>query len=733
MESIIDSISKQFSKLSTRLSKHHAYELSSELAELELTYSSMLHYMLQGINDANQTSIYSDIRRRCKTLANRISRLDRLSSYPETKYTITANKTSLRNIQEILIILSDKCRQLRLLEQSPNGNPHIREQKYSECISQRQYELNYLFNKLWSGDILSKSDYTDLHDAFDSDTLYEYDKCAILSGLTLGLSEMFDERKLMCLFDLYESSDPNLSMRSLVGIVLTLIQYDSYIDYYPSIKSRLSLLFDNPLFIKDTYLVLLQLEYSSLTNKISDKMRNDIIPTLMESGKFKKTPFGLKEIDDYMTQNGENPEWHQIDKDEKAFSKLQEITELQMEGADVYMSTFQYLKNDSFFSDISNWFMPFSKDHPILHSTLNEMPKLQHFIKSILFNAPFCNSDKYSFAFMLRNTGSIGQEMLVNNISGDINSDELNDHIKDMIEESKKRSDISRKYIQDIYRFYTLYPFHNQFNNPFKEQQKTFNPIATKCLVPILSYKEDLILLADFFMRKELYTDAEELYDSLLSQNNSTDSTIWQKIGFCQQKSGKLSEALKSYSNSFSLNSDSTWTLKHLARVNYLLKQYKESEVYYDMLLIGDENNIHYLKCKADCLIKSEQYEEAVSILYKLHYLDEDSSQILKELGKCLFMVKKFDKSRTIYKSLLNKFSNDAEIMIYLSINDYCTNDYISSYSYLSNAYHILSAETDGMSKFSLLYTELKQKLNSLEIDPTKYQMICDAVFMNIQ
>ena len=37
------------------------------------------------------------------------------------------------------------------------------------------------------------------------------------------------------------------------------------------------------------------------------------------------------------------------------------MNELQLEGADVYMSTFAALKNYPFFREVHNWFYPFSK------------------------------------------------------------------------------------------------------------------------------------------------------------------------------------------------------------------------------------------------------------------------------------------------------------------------------------------------------------------------------------
>ena len=43
--------------------------------------------------------------------------------------------------------------------------------------------------------------------------------------------------------------------------------------------------------------------------------------------------------------------------------KLRELGELQMSGADVYMSTFSQLKQFPFFRKISHWFYPFDPQY----------------------------------------------------------------------------------------------------------------------------------------------------------------------------------------------------------------------------------------------------------------------------------------------------------------------------------------------------------------------------------
>ena len=40
---------------------------------------------------------------------------------------------------------------------------------------------------------------------------------------------------------------------------------------------------------------------------------------------------------------------------------------LQVEGSDVLMSAFSQLKDFDFFKDVTNWFLPFYKENPIVN------------------------------------------------------------------------------------------------------------------------------------------------------------------------------------------------------------------------------------------------------------------------------------------------------------------------------------------------------------------------------
>lgn len=72
-------------------------------------------------------------------------------------------------------------------------------------------------------------------------------------------------------------------------------------------------------------------------------MREEIIPEMLKNvSSMKNMRFGFEENDE--ENNDMNPDWEDAFEKSGLGDKLREMNELQLEGADVYMSTFAALK-----------------------------------------------------------------------------------------------------------------------------------------------------------------------------------------------------------------------------------------------------------------------------------------------------------------------------------------------------------------------------------------------------
>lgn len=712
------------------------YEMQNQLAQLRETYSAMLRFMVQGLDDPNASQIYANLVCQTYELGDRANRMQRLRQVGTDKYvqTYASMRKDVQPMQLLAALEAHDEALHKLKKDAEEMRDSILQHERQQHQNGREELLLLLFNRVWTSDVWHKNSQEAALALLGSTSIFTADKALLVSAVTLALTEMFDERKLMFLFDAYLHNERDISQRAIVGIVLTLRQHSERIAVYPEVQARFSLLCDDPKFVRDSFRVMMQLQFSKLTDSVSEKMRSDIIPTILQSKKFKQTQYGIQEIDDYMTQNGENPEWLKNSKaDDRAQQKIHEMAELQMEGADVYMATFSHMKNNAFFQAVAHWFYVFSSDIPAVDTVLSKLgDETSGIFRAMLRYAPFCNSDRFSFAFMLGMIGSQGQEMLSKNLTGNLSEEELSEMLSTK-QEKQRDADISRQYIFDLYRFFTLYPFHQQFYNPFDTKQPAFTPLAHPIFEPLMQHYDEVLALAEFFMRKAVYKEAVELFRKLLPEKREEDADIWQKIGFCEQKQNHLQEAFDHYKVAFELTPNSTWTLKHLAAVAFQGEWWTEAEAYYELLLDNDPDNVRYLKRKAGCLMHQQRYDEAIPVLYKVIYLEEESVDNQNNLAWCQLLTGNIDKARDLYTHVLSQHLESASAHFNLAHTYLAAGDVQQAYPLYRQAYLLQSATDEGEKQFVSEYCSATEALRTVyELTTERVQALLDAIRMGI-
>jgi hypothetical protein len=164
------------------------------------------------------------------------------------------------------------------------------------------------------------------------------------------------------------------------------------------LTEQLHLLADNSEQVRKICHTLLQFILSRDTEKITKHITTELIPEMMQKMKPKKGNNPLIFIGNSEQDDEQNPEWKKFMESSELQEKLQEISELQMEGADVMHSSFINLKQYPFFNEPSNWFVPFS-----LESDAIENPELSQLAEMLQASTTLCNSDKYSFFWSILN------------------------------------------------------------------------------------------------------------------------------------------------------------------------------------------------------------------------------------------------------------------------------------------------------------------------------------------
>ena len=662
-------LAETFPELRRKVSSLGIWSLTEKVENLWITYQQMMQFMLQGFHDSQSEKIRQDICHQLEIIVGKLERFERMAKYPSDKY--TQARKNLDNVPSFESIVSD-MEKLALELKQVKGDELIRE-------SVRQYHLERLeslhesatlnlFNWTWTSELWQNADVNQANQFIFSEHISSNDKAVFISAVTLSLLEFVDIAKLLFLLDSYLVDDDHVSQRALIGFLLAFYIHFNEIKTCTEIENRLSIYRDDSLFLHDVYAAMMQLQMSCTTDSVCSKIRNDIMPVLMRGVMPKKTSGQDFNVNEWM-KNGENPEWMDNEKMDK---KMHEMADLQLEGADVYYASFATLKGYSFFSQIPHWFYPFSFDS--IH--IPELKKMLEgsagkFIKLILNGSPFCNSDKYSLCFTFSNLGQMGKTAIEDQISNQIpNEMDIND-LTENAELNTSKKDIRRHYIFDLYRFFYSYPYKQQFKNPFDILKKNpLTPLSNPWLKHLLcAQKEDLAQYADFLMRKEFYKASLQIFNVLAENEfDSHLADIWQKKGFCHQKLGEKTEAINAYTVADSIKPHSKWTLIHLASLCFSEQKMEEAATYYKDLLDISPDSRKYLLSASVALMHCLRFEEALPLLYKAAYLDENSVSILRQLAWCLIVNTKQNEAMTHILKLLAIDCNDEMANVLFSI-----------------------------------------------------------------
>lgn len=711
-------LAEAFKILGKRISELGNYDLQNAIDDALTTYRAMLTYMLNGYVDNDLAARKDELVRNLFSINDSADRLERImAADKQSRYVsyqkMVGQKTNLSNIFQ------------RLEVELPDAD-------YED-------ETCNLFYQVWTSDVWTKGNYDTASELLNSSAISENVKAVFISAITLSLMEMFDARKVHLLFDAYLNSSAIINQRALVGIILIIKIYDSRLECFPDIQSRLEIYADDPRFVREMFSALLMLQYSSITDKIVNKLQNDIMPLLLQKSKEIKK-MSNKELMEELTRNGENPEWTE---DKRLAKGIKEMGNLQFEGADVHMSTFRYMKGYSFFNKIPHWFYLFDLNSPLLNGVHDTAKSLVGgFTDVVLKNHLFCDSDLYSFFMMINGLGVTERNIIKEQMSSQMPEEDI-DALIETPQKSISNKDVCRLYIFNLYRFFNLYPFYNQFYNPFKAKKKnadgtekalTFSPLETKAFSFLLKDRAEMTTLAEFFMRKGFYEEALEMYDVINPQKQEEDASLWQKIGFCRQKLGKDKAAYKTYLLADSLLPDSKWTMTHIAQLAQKLEIYDTARNYYEMLLLQDSENMKFIANKAICQMKLAEYEDAITTLFKANYLDEESVDVRAMMAECYVMTGNIEKAQDMINTFIANVDCPIEMRILNAFIALRTKTMETTYDCIRESLYIYKESSDDPHPFIYHYTlALNKYTDHLNIDKNIAQMILDSVYLDIR
>ncbi|MBR6285308.1 MAG: tetratricopeptide repeat protein [Muribaculaceae bacterium] len=638
-------LNEAFAALEPMLVESGVWSLREQVEQLQMSYNFMLQYLAQGIADPQRHEVLTHITNQLSTITEQcaIALLEPLS--PEVFY---ARRRELNDtpLSDLLQRYRAELGKSQLLQSVPTDQ---RDQRAIDTVT-RQSELieTAIFNKIWCTFPTTDAEAQLVGSIWADDDLPEHTKCLMVSALLLGLLRVYDERKVTLLADAYTASDlPQVQLRAVVGVMIALKLHEKRASHSQLIDEHVKAMADDPQLPRDLAMAQFLLARTRNTENITRRVQQDLMPGLM-----KMRPDMLNK----MRQQGSdiidleaNPEWQQMLEDSGMARKMEEFNEMQLDGSDVFISTFSRLKSFPFFQTLSNWFLPFHADHSAVCSAFvdAEAP-----LRMLVEKAPFlCNSDRYSFGLSLAAVPYSQRQLMLGQIKH--HTEELGEmQSAELPNKQHERERLTNMYVQDLYRFFKLFSRRREFIAAFDgDMDFTQLPWLGKWMCQ----PDGLQLVAEFYFKNGFYDDAIKYYGYLLNSCDNADPHTFQKLGFCYQSKGDAAEALKQYQRYELADDRDVWTIKHMAACHRELNDYEQALACYRRADDLQPGNVSTIINMGHCKLEQGKLDEAMQLYFKADLTEEGTKRhrAWRPVAWCSFLLGADDRSLEYYERII--------------------------------------------------------------------------------
>ena len=682
-----------------------------KLKNIESNYRFMLDYMAEGHEDSSRQDMIDLIRdhlHHANNLAYRESSLkDSSDVYSSVRRMFILRNTSFQSLMdEYNTVIKDKF----------DNKP---EESFRIISASQSNLLNELFNYVWTMFGEDAEEYENINKTLDDPDVPEYLKSLIISAIILGNLQFFNPDSYEILINQYENTESlTIKARAITGILLIGLLNSGRLINNLKIRSRL-LIFSEDEDLKNLFNeVLISIIRTYDTKRIDNKMRNEVIPGLMKikpeiMDKLKNIS---NEAENFLSDS--NPEWEEIIENSDIGKKLKEINDMQLDGADVMVTAFSNLKGFPFFSQISNWFLPFSPGH-YEFATLpiqQDREVLEH------LTAVMCDSDLHSFLLSLSTMPETQRFAVLNNMQNQMKEayEAMSNSIGET--ESNKLSRKLRHTLQDLYRFFNFYSKRKEFNNPFSSPfiYSHFEP-----LIKILNIDSNIIrLIAEFYFKNNYFREASGFFE-LIDRIETGDFNIWEKIGYSYDRMQKYNEAVEWYSKADLVNPNNPWLEKKLAIALKNAGKSKEALEYYEKTLSREPEQYHLLMSAGQAYLSAGDNTNALKHFYHANYLKPEKLDPLRAIAWTELVSGNIEKAKGIYNKILNDSLSNKTDLLNAGHNALAGNDIKSAIKFYKT---FVEKSNFDITELVIAFRDDSETLKQLGIKTSDLRLIIDKI-----
>ena len=720
--------------------KYPELNIGERLDSIRGDYERMAGYWSQGYRDPQLDSIYDELLRRVYRLT-----ADTCLRYATTHSSFMAgicrrldgagrdwSEDVLRRSLETFVT------DLAMLGLEPE---HIGAVRKAAIHAAHQQMMNDLFDYIWTSPQWSDGMAATFEQILLSPTVDANDQLLIVSALMLSAMNIFDICKFRILVNVYRRSvDENVRQRALVGWVLSMGQgRDALFAEQRQLVD--GLLADGRVCAELTELQI-QLLYCMMAESDNSRIQKEIMPELLKHNNLRITPGGIEEKAEDPMQDILDPEASErnMEKVEESFRKMKDM---QKAGSDIYFGGFSQMKRFPFFDSISNWFVPFYPEHPAISGIYGNDGGPAKFLKNIVKGGMFCDSDKYSFV--------IAFKQVVDRIPKSMremfdNGGAMMGVIDASSEMQQTPAYIRRFYLQNLYRFFRLYPLRGSFFNPFDHAVDVNRPAGYVFFANPL-FRETLLEsrfgeIAAFMVKRKMYAEAAGLLGNY--SEKSHDYQYYMLAGAVLASrdrdvmQSKLAEhtAEECFRHAVELRPDEPRAVLGHARSLFGEGRYAEARDAYATLLRLQPDNMACALSYSVCLTNLEQYDEAMKVLYRLSYEHAGNSNVDRVMARALTGSGKYEQARNIYERLCGSDGVENEDIINSGYCEWLSGNNLSAAGlfarYLKKRYPQAGLGSYGEYAESDIIMPEEDFLKGHGVTPTEIQLMVDLICATI-
>ncbi len=446
----------------------------------------------------------------------------------------------------------------------------------------------------------------------------------MVSAIMLSCLCTFDFQKFVCLVDIYHSTtDIVVKERAFVGWVFCSCKVSDA--YLQKVSDLLVNVLDDET-LKEVYELQKQVVFCMDADKDSEAIDKDIISKISK-GKLSRPWMKDCDLEDTPLSEILHPEQEE-ERAEKLEQSMLAMMKMQKEGSDIYFGGFSKMKKFGFFHRMSNWFVPFYSSNPALLALSQALDGDETFLKAIETSSPFCESDKYSFAF--------GVEMTLksefNALKPLLKDGFMFSHVEKFKDGLDQATFVRRMYLQDLYRFFRLSPFGEAFENPFSGEEDSCAFFLRRWSFVDEGILRDVRLkLCRFLAKRKDYKRLGIFAPQLAAQDNSEGILLY-AIYLIYYSHAYQEAAVFLAMLTFTTQEENAAVLKAMAKCFMEMEMYDEACKTYTKLQSVKPSEAIRLKI-AFCLIKCNKSEEALKILYELYYKHPENTDVIRSLA----------------------------------------------------------------------------------------------------